>query len=1539
VERLFKVLKILRSAAALPKNLATLLALVLTLGLSSCKGTLSLGEDVEEGPGKGVASLSILAGNNQSGTIGTRLSVPFTIQARDSSGKPQAGVTIDWEIASGSGTLSALSSTTSSTGAAFVYLDLPSTEDSQSVVATLRGSDPELSVTFSSSATPSATIMDFSTANLNVTAGAPFSATVVFYDSFGNVRSDYVGSVVLQSSDAQGSVPGSYNFTSGPTIGTDNGAHTFSLTLRTAGPQSVTITDPSSGLTRSLLMNVTAAGASRLRITNALSAPSYSASAAISGLSVEALDPWDNLDKNYNRPVTVSLSPNPGSASLAGVTIRNSVAGRVSFSGLSVSQAGVGYKLKFDSTNSLAAPLISDSTSLFDIVAGAPASVTAVAGYPAQATVANSLGNISVLVRDAYLNPVQNIAIAWSSSNGGSFASATTLSGSNGIATNTYTLPTLAGNLTLYGTFYGGTPLMDSFSVVAKGGAAASFAVSGHTSPSAAGVQRSVTVTAKDSYGNLASDYAGTVALTSSDAQFVPPANAGLTDSTGTFNVTLKSSGTQSITATDTVSSSITGSQSGISVTPLAASQFVVSGFPSPVNSYTGGTVTVRAIDTFNNTATGYAGSVNFTSSDGEAVLPANSGLSSGQGVFSVTFKNPGTQSITATDTVSSSVTGTQSGITVRPGPAVSFSVTGFSATPTAGVAGSVTVTARDLYGKVATGYTGTVHLTSTDGNAVLAADSTLTDGVGTFAVTLKTAGSQSITATDTLSGSITGSQSGIVVGASTLYKAAFTTLPRATATSAQPLNPVIQAQDSFGNPIKSALAMQLGMYGASDCSGAPASGSLSVTVGTSDANGNWAPAGVKFSGTGSLHLRAAVSGGTQVACTPVTISAPVADPALSTVVVSAGSAKIGASSIAVTVNVRDDESNPIANMAVVVSSNRGASDLISTVNANTNAAGQAVFYINSSALGRALLSATAGGVTLDLKPIVYFLYDNPMGDFTAASAEAGMTPGTNSPFFTSSWRNRAGSAVADAALGGFAMNSSSGWNGNGGTASVSDPYQLRFDGTTSSQVNLGRAAMEAGLIEAFVRMPSSINTDSTRGRVILTNSSAINSGFTLRHSNRGAVQIAASQALKLELVNGSQSYSDLILGDGATRYWVDPTSTSLDEARSGTSLQSVGANNVNEGGFGNYWGCRDYGCGEFGTVWANSYPSQGVSMKHFVSGGYSYSTTDIPATSSGALSVEAWTRFQAGSSYELGTHPSGTEKAVIASKRNGSGLVWVLYALQGKLYWEIGGQTLVSTSSVTQNNWYHVAVTQSGATASLYINGALDSQSTFSSFTLSDAAAPVSIGRDSVLTSTSGDCWSWGGTCTFRGFISHVALYEKALSLSEVSSHYAARVAEACEISELPRADEWQYLSVWSGSNTGLIASIITSTSGVAGNYAPSRCRVSVSPVVGATRAFKTSSEDLVFGSSLSSSKLWQGSVGEIRSFPISSVLRDDATTPYAEDCRYNNHPYPQYRGWQHNSGTIYPSEAECEAAYKASFILGLGYPAHYDAEKGSYP
>ncbi len=311
-----------------------------------------------------------------------------------------------------------------------------------------------------------------------------------------------------------------------------------------------------------------------------------------------------------------------------------------------------------------------------------------------------------------------------------------TLNFTNGVATPSLTLYD-AQSTTLKATILGGvTGTSTSFTV--SPGTTTTLVVSAFPSPVTAGTAHSVTVTAFDAYGNTTPSYTGTVHFTSTDPQATAgaglPANYTFTTGTGADNgthtftngVTLKTAGTQSITATDTVTGTIKGTQSGITVNPTGAATLTVSGFPSPTTAGAAHSVTVTAHDAYGNTATGYTGTVHFTSSDGAAVLPANYTFVAGDnGVHTftngATLKTAGTQSITATDTVTGTITGTQSAITVNPAGAATLTVTGFTSPTTAGAAHSVTVTAFDAFGNTATGYTGTVHFTSTDGQATAA--------------------------------------------------------------------------------------------------------------------------------------------------------------------------------------------------------------------------------------------------------------------------------------------------------------------------------------------------------------------------------------------------------------------------------------------------------------------------------------------------------------------------------------------------------------------------------------------------------------------------------------------------------------------------------------------------------------------------------------------------------------------------------------------------------------------------------------------------
>jgi len=206
-------------------------------------------------------------------------------------------------------------------------------------------------------------------------------------------------------------------------------------------------------------------------------------------------------------------------------------------------------------------------------------------------------------------------------------------------------------------------------------GAATHLSVAGYPSPTAAGVNHSVIVSALDATNLVATSYTGTVRITSSDPAAVLPAAYTFKQADGgthTFNVTLNTVGSAlSITAADTVSTSITGSETGIQITavPNPATHLAVTGYPSPTTAGVSHTLTVQALDANNNVATTYLGTVHFTSSDGTAVLPSNYTFQAGDAgarVFNVTFNTAGTQSVSATDTAVPSIAGSQSGIQVN---------------------------------------------------------------------------------------------------------------------------------------------------------------------------------------------------------------------------------------------------------------------------------------------------------------------------------------------------------------------------------------------------------------------------------------------------------------------------------------------------------------------------------------------------------------------------------------------------------------------------------------------------------------------------------------------------------------------------------------------------------------------------------------------------------------------------------------------------------------------------------------------------------
>ena len=334
--------------------------------------------------------------------------------------------------------------------------------------------------------------------------------------------------------------------------------------------------------------------------------------------------------------------------------------------------------------------------------------------------------------------------------------------------------------------------------VLLPGETAAPGTVTGKTgAPTAqtAGTAFNVTVNAVDAGWNVISTN-DTVAISSSDANAVLPANAALVAGTKTFSVTSKTSGAQTVTASDVTNGGIapnTSASVAVNAGTFVKLQLLMPGETAAPGSATGKTgtpsartagtafnVTVNGVDANWNivpTASGGSFTMHLTSSDANATLGADANLSSGTQTFSVTFKTAGNQTLTASDSDDGTKTASTSPSTVvnagaftklqllTPGetaaPGTASGKTGTPTAETAGTAFNVTVNAVDAnWNKVVT-VADTVGITSSDTTATLPANAALAAGTQTFSVTLNNAtGTKTVTATDIIDGTKTANTS-----------------------------------------------------------------------------------------------------------------------------------------------------------------------------------------------------------------------------------------------------------------------------------------------------------------------------------------------------------------------------------------------------------------------------------------------------------------------------------------------------------------------------------------------------------------------------------------------------------------------------------------------------------------------------------------------------------------------------------------------------------------------------------------------------------
>ena len=313
--------------------------------------------------------------------------------------------------------------------------------------------------------------------------------------------------------------------------------------------------------------------------------------------------------------------------------------------------------------------------------------------------------------------------------------------------------------------------------------------------------------------------------------------------------------------------------------------------------------------------------------------------------------------------------------------------------------------------------------------------------------------------------------------------------------------------------------------------------------------------------------------------------------------------------------------------------------------------------------------------------------------------------------------------------------------------------------------------------------------------------------GSTARQTRLSAASEAGAPNAAPVLTNpGNQtntdnsSYAQAVLADGPAAYW------RLDEASGSTAGDATGGPNA-----GVIPGV--VGLGQPGAL------ADGNTAVQF--NGSDASRIAVPGTSrlsaingTSALTMEAWINPQSltgpPSQFRMFfSFPGNPVSYLGITNSSGAWKVIVALSIAGKQQHMAVGPVL------TPGTWYHTAATYDGSRLVLYVNGEVAGQ-------ITGLSGPLSIGTGGVLL---GAHLSTGRGYAFNGSVDEAALYDRALSAAQVSTHYARRLIAGGAVSlplsaSDPDSDPLTYsatglpppLSV--NPATGLITGTLTRTS-----------------------------------------------------------------------------------------------------------------------------
>ncbi|HZI13854.1 MAG TPA: lamin tail domain-containing protein, partial [Myxococcus sp.] len=531
---------------------------------------------------------------------------------------------------------------------------------------------------------------------------------------------------------------------------------------------------------------------------------------------VSLLDDQGDVVTTASSPVTLRMV---GMAFFVPVTVE-AVAGVATFTGLRVNDAGQ-WAFRAHANN-----LVSEQSRRFTIQPAAASRLT-LTGLVAP-VIAGAAGSVEVVARDEFGNVATGYTgrVHFESSDAEAELPEeyTFTAADAGRHVFSGVVLYTAGDQRVSVTDVADATLTAGFEVEVVGDSAARLELTGLPAAVVAGDAPAFTVTARDRHGNIASGYRGTVRFTSGDAQAGLPADYIFnTEDAGQqrFVATLATAGTQSVTVTDTANPLLTATAS-TEVAPGAATrmELALSASTAAAGEPVSATVTLR--DVFDNVATGYRGTVALgipEDRDATSEPESHPFTEADAGRFSFSVRLARVRLLTevvARDTQNEGLTASAS-LQVRPGVLAELRVTSADGATTAGEQRSFEVAAYDRFGNLKTDYSGTVRTTSSDAQATPLEEHAYVpaeEGRHTFAVTFRTAGTQSATFTDAAL-NIAGSHE-FTVEAAEPTRLVVVSAPETGTVRAALARTRVALRDAFGNtPRVSAPAVSLALEGA----------------------------------------------------------------------------------------------------------------------------------------------------------------------------------------------------------------------------------------------------------------------------------------------------------------------------------------------------------------------------------------------------------------------------------------------------------------------------------------------------------------------------------------------------------------------------------------------------------------------------------------------------------------------------------------------------------------------------------------------------